>query len=367
MHNENTPTNDTARGGSGQAKYVITKDGFGNEVRHLNFDNEEVCKREGIIQLVPLKTTSRHQNNVGFRSIWDRKNQAMIGIPLHIDEQSKKWVYQKINLIDSETFDLSNREDAMKWAVVQHCQFLEGSPNLKDKPIYKVVDKEREAALRLAKRSIKRNAERIAEGLFGAQLFDMARSIGISPEQNSITTLSDAVITFAETNSVKFMEIWDSPTRKELFIIKRAIAVGIIEQDPMNGFMYGGISLGATEPIAVQFLRDNQNISNAIDSLTAAKEQSSEKSMKRDTESAKIEDAKDAVIAKLQAEMAALKEYNEKISKKELTDMLSKDVVKTINDPEHEELINEAKALGIKGYALMKKETLAAKVKEAKS
>jgi len=359
--------NSSARGAKEdeQPYYIFTKDGYGNEVKHLNFKNKEVCKREGIIELIPLRTSSRHQNNVSFRSIWDRKNQAIIGIPMHIDMQTKQWVYQKISLVDSETLDLSIEQDAMKWAVIKHSHFLKGSPNLKDKPIYEVRDKQRMAEITLQKRAIKRKAETIAEGLFGEQLIDMARNIGIAPEQNSVATLQVAVIEFAEKNPDKFMDMWDSPLRVEMTVLKKALALGVVEHDTHGGIMYRSISLGLNEPQAAQYLKENPNQLNAIESLNQLQEDATVKAMAKEGKQDLIEDEKDAELKKALEEIEKLKEANKKLAKQKLEETLNEDVKKSVKDPEHLALLEKAKQYKIKGYALMKKPALEKAVNEA--
>jgi hypothetical protein len=318
----------------------------------------------GIIQLIPLRTSSRHQNQVQFRAIADRKNGAMIGIPLEIDPDTKKWIYQKIMLQDAETFDLSIAEDAKKWAVIKHAHFLEGSPNLKDRPIYKVRDDEKEAQLELQRRNIKRKAETIAEGLFGEQLVDMARNIGIPPERNSTNTLQLAVIRFAEKNPEKFMDIWDSPLRHETTVLKRALSLGVIEHDVHGGYMYRSVSIGITEPLAIQFLKENPSLANSIDTLTKQKEDETVKAMAA-TAAAPIMDDKDVALLEMQKQIEFLTAQNKKLASEKLEEALGTDMKASVTDPEHLDLLEEAKKLKIKGYALMSKETLAQKVLEA--
>lgn len=365
MENTNIQLENGARGTAAgkQPMFIETVDGFGTKVRHLNFDNPEVCKRTGIIQLVPLKLSTRHQCRVGFRMIRDRKNNAVIGIPLYIDPETKRWVYEKINLVDVESFDLTDEEQAKRWAVIRLSTFLEGSPNLSDKPIYKVVDKDREAELYISKRTIKRKAETIAEGLFGMNLIDMARNIGIDPASNSPVTLHAAVIRFAENKPEEFMRIWDSPLRHELTILKRAMSLAIITSDPMIGINYNGIQLGINEPAAVQFLKDNPNILYTIENLTKVKEEESIKSMADNTAPAP-KDEKDVMIEALKKELEKQQAANKQMAAKALEKELGG--IPSIDDEELVALKEEAKQLGIKGYALAGKETLRKKINEIK-
>ena len=220
MQVENSQENSGTRGVEAEKEmFVVIKDGYGNDLKVLNFKNESICPKEGIVELIPMKTSSRHQNWVSFRSIWDKNNQAMIGIPDRIDPRTKEWVFQKITLTDMETLDLSIELDRKKYLVIKNSHFLKGSPNLRDKPLYYLRDKEQEAKAYLQNVYTKRKATTIAEGLYGEDLVDMARNLGIAPEQNSIFTLQMAVIQKAEDKPKEFLAIWDSPTRKELTIL----------------------------------------------------------------------------------------------------------------------------------------------------
>jgi hypothetical protein len=359
IENSGTRGSDVAE----QPIYKTIKDGYGNEIRVLNFDNPNVCRRTGIIELIPKRTSSRHQNRVSFRAVRDYRNNVVIGIPERIDPKTKEWVFQKITLVDSETLDLSLEQDAKKWAVIKNSHFLEGSPNAKGRPAYYVRDKELDAQKYLAKRKVKRDATTIAEGLIGEQLIDMARNLGIGVEQNSVTTLQMAVIQKAEDKPEVFMEIWDSPTRKELTLLKKALSLGIIVHEPLTGITYNSIPLGPNEPMAVMFLKENVTIYAAIDLLCQKKEDESVKAMKASA-SPVITNSDDAKMASLMAELAEAKKLNEMLSKK----ALEKELGEIGKDEEYEDLLKEAKALGIKGAHLLKtKEALQKKIEEAKN
>jgi len=365
---ENTQENSTASGSNeGKMKpYIIQRDGNGNEVRHINFNHPEMCKREGIIRLIPLKTTNRHLSNNSFRRIYDKEHQMSLGIPSHIDPKSKEWVYQKITLVGEETLDLRIDADAKRWAVIKRSHILQGSPNLQGVPVYKVIDTEREAEMKLAKRNIKRKAERIAEDLTGIMLEDMAIACGIPIAGNSPTTLSVAVIEFAERNPKEFMDIWDSDLRTENFILKRAIEMDVVEIDPHHGVMYGGQSMGSNEPNAVLYLKENPHIATAIATLTKRKDEDGQKAM--DASKKPIyEDSRDSEIEILKAELARQKELNNTLKTQNIEGELAKDVKGKVLDNEHKLLLEDAKTLGIKGANLMSKETLQTKVDEERN
>ena len=345
--------------------YVLIEDGNRTKHRVFNFDNPEICKRTGIIELVPMKRTSRHENWLNITTVYDRINDIIIGIPLMIDNETKQIKYQRITIREDEIFDLTNPVDAKKWAVIKHHPLVEGSPFTKgNKPKYKVYDKEKEADEFLVKRTIKRKAESIAEGLYGAELRDAALSLGVTVENVSASVMSMKVIQFAEQNSKLFMEYWDHPSRYQVNVFKKALSLGVIKHDPLLGIFYNGLSLGSAEPQAIQFLKDNIQTCNIIQSLVEAKDADSFISMQ--PMESPIVDEKDAENQRLKAELAQLKRQIQETSAVKLDELADKTAEKMIvRDEEFEELLVKAKSFKpqIQGAHLIKdKEILRQKI-----
>lgn len=323
--------------------FKLIKDGLGNEYKVINFENKDICQRQGIISLIPMRLTSRHENKVGFRIVTDKQTGIIYGIPQGINAETKKLDFLKITLNDHETLDLSNPTDAMKWVVIKNSFFLEGSPNLSGKPKYKVVDVEKQAREYLSNRGQKRKAVDIAEALTGDSLTDMARNLGIPPEANSIPTLQMEVIKRAEDNPKQFMDIYDSPTRKELTILKRAISEGIVIYDTVIGWNYNGAPLGQNESMAIEYLKEYPQTCQAIDIITKKQTDNSEKAMAK-SESKPILDDKDARIARLEAELAAKESIIKEVSAEKIVNDVS----------EVGRFVAEGKRLGIRGIHLIK-------------
>jgi len=364
-------TNPSTRGtDEGMKRYVIARDGNGNEIRHLNFDNPEVCPREGIIRLEPLRKwdegMARHKANLSFTITRDRKDNLIVGIPQEINPDTRKWEYQRIRVKGPQTFDLSIKSQAEMWACIKLSPFIEGSPNLQDKPLYKVVDSQKQAQSFMQGLLVKRKAEDISIGLKGDQLTDMARALGISPEQNTAITLQAAVIQAAQKDGEKFMRIWDSPTRKYLFIIKKAVLFGIVDIDVLNGYMYRGVPIGATEQLATQWLAENVGTANAIDVQCQDKETPETKYI-QSLGSSNIGDEKDAQLAALKAENDRKDALIKQLSAKALKDDTGHTEGEFFVDEELQGLRDEMKALKIGGHNMIKdKEKARAKIAEAK-
>lgn len=342
--------------------YKLIPDGTGTNYKIINFDNPDICVRTGIIELIPLRMSSRHENKVGFRIVTDKRTGIIFGIPTGINPETKKLEFYKINLNDYEVLDLTVPLDAFKWVVIKNSFFLEGSPNMKGKARYKVRDVEKQANQYLAGRAQKRKAVDIAEGLQGDLLIDMGRMLGIPIENNSMSTLQAAVIQRSEDNSKEFMGIWDSPTRKELTVLKKAIASGIVSFDIQTGYFYQGAPLGQNESLAVDYLKDYPQVLQAIDVLCRKQEADTNKSMNFTQTERPILDDKDARIARLEAELAAKDSIMKNLASEKIIEHATSQV-----DSEMGELLAEAKRLNIRGAHLIKdKEKLRSKIAETK-
>ena len=349
------------------------KDG-GVPLRIFNFENAELCKRTGLIELEAFKVAKtkdgarRHNTSVTFNKVYDSANNIIIGIPKGTNKDGNL-EFETIHLRDHQIFDLANPKDAMTWAVVKNSYYVEGSPFAERKlTVYRVFDKEVEAETYINKRYIKRKAETIAEALVGSQLTETAISLGVNLEGMSENVILMTVCKIAESDPKRFMEVWDSPNKLELTIFKKALNCGVIIQDLRDGYVYNTLPLGVTEPQAIEYLKQNPLTRNVIDMLCKQKESDTVKSMNVKTTSP-IQDEKDAALAKLQAELEAMKETLKKVSGAKI-EAITEEVTGNLNssDKEHAELLLEAKRLKIPGAHLVKdKEALRQKIKDKTS
>lgn len=366
-----SPKNSIARGDEGvdtETNVVLIKDGHQIDHRVINLDNPKLCKRSGLIELVPMRRTSRHENKLSFATI--HANGMIIGIPERINPKTKEIIFRRITLRDERTFDLSDDNDAMEWAVVKHSHYVEGSPNQRGKAKYKVYDKEAEAEKFLLTNKVKRKAETIADGFNAAQLREMGMNLGLHVEAMSLIVLQSKVIEVAEKDPHRFMEIWDSPTRAEMTIFKRAMGVGLITFDNLLGYCFGALPIGPTEAAAIQHLKENHQLCQTIDLQSKNKEAQSVRSMRssQPTPEININDERDVEIARLKQQLEDEKLKVKKLADAGLNDLLNKDADNFVtNDPELAEMVKEGKALGIKSPHLFGKEKLIAKIEEIRA
>lgn len=347
--------------------YIVHTDKNGTQTRLLNLKNEKNCRRTGIIELEPVKRSSRHENYLNFSKILDKENNIVIGIPNGADPKTGELRFKRIVVREEETFDLTNEQQAQQWAVISRHKLVDvdGSKTRSGmKPRYKVYDKEKEAEEYMAVRNIKRKAEAIAEGLAGAELRDFAINIGIAADNMSPTQQAMQVIQYAEKYPRKFMEAWSNPARHELTVIKRGLALGILTQDGLQGICYNALPLGIYEQQAVQYLRDNIGTCTVIEQLIASRETKKVEPIKKGNV---VKDEKDAEIERLKAELARTQKQNSDLAHTNLTELADKTAQTIIAaDAEWKALVEEAKALKIKSPHLIKsKETLRKKIQEA--
>lgn len=340
---------------------------YGDKIKYkvVNFDNEIFAPKSGIIEVIATKISKRHENYLSFATALDREHGFLYGIPNGIDTVTGHIKWQRITITsDYETFDLSKPKERMKWIVIKNCYCIAGSPNLKDKPKWKVINKEEEAANFLQKRHLKRKAEQIAEGLIGDVLVEMGLNLGLQVDMMSSAVLQQNVIQAAERDAKGFMEIWDSPTRKELTILKRAVAVGVINFDTRLGYTYNALPLGSSEGQVVEYLRSNANVSQTLDMSARAKEKSSVKAMQ--AQISPVKDEKDAEIERLKAEYDTMKQKWEAAARVSIEEIADKTIASI--DPELVELQQEALSLKIPGAKLTKnKDLLRQKIADKKA
>lgn len=346
-------TENATRGSNTKDFYVIITDGNGSKERVINFDNEEICPKQGLIEVIPLKERKGFENNVKFRRVKDRATQCWIGIPEGINDDTKKITYQLITVIGRRIYDLSNEKDRKEWICIKYSPYLQGSPN-QDRngaPLFKVYDKEKQAVENLQKTRLKRKAAVIADVLEGEDLNDMLRACGIGVAGLSEIMKLNAITQFADENPDIFLKHWESPLRQEAFILKQAIEFDLIQVDNNIGLIYRTLSLGLTEQEAVIYLKEHPNVSTAIQTLVMQKKEETQKSNSTVEKSVNTgNDALDAANKEIEELKAALK----KQANKSIEEVTGKSLDGDVEDPELETLRAIAKEKGIKGWHLTK-------------
>ena len=356
-----------------EREYVEIIDGFGVKHKHINFDNPKYCKREGIVEFVPMKYSKgiggqpKHDNYKAFRKVRDRRTKYIWGVSTNgVDPESKLIQYDLIAVEGAILLDCSIEEDAIKAAMIMNGPFCEGSPNLVGKPTYKVRDKEKIAESNIDKRTFRRKAEDIIVSLNRKQLQEMALNIGVNiVANNNQSMLEDEVYRVMENNPKKFLDIWNNKDREYITIFKKALSVGVIIHNVQSGlYMYNGLEMGHNEEMAIKYLVDNKGIATSISVIVNENETKSIVAM-----GIKVDTSEKDELEKLRAELAELRKLKvaDAVIKSENEGKTFEDEKEP--DAELESLKARAKELKIKGYALpyMTKEKLLKAIGEAES
>lgn len=340
--------------------YIVIKGDGDFEYKYVNLGhNSPYIQRTGVVEIEPLKTNrgingvNKHDNYIPIKRFKDKKTKLFWGIPLGYNSQTKDIDHELIAIEGKMIFDLSIENDAIKFAIIKNSPFIEGSPNADGRPVYKIKDKEIEASSDIDKRSLRRKAEDIVESLREDGLFEMARNMGINIEANkSITRLTNELYRVIDLNPRSFLDIYNNPQRVYISLFHKALSLGIIIENRTNGtFMFRAIPLGYSKEAAIKHLVDNNNTATAV--------------------KLNIDEIEAGTLASMSFTKQATGELDEEKEalKKRIAELEARSV-SPVDESEHEDLASlkeKAKELKIKGYELMKKETIIKKIEETES
>jgi len=341
------------------------------EYKLLNLENDSLAPRYGIVELKPIKISNRHDNEVGFRLLSDKSRDCNIGIPIRFDPKTDNPIWQKVTISNSETYDLSIKEQRMEWIMVKNSPYytdivdgVEQNANFDDgmKARYKAVDKEREANTFARKLKLKRSAEDIAEALLDrkTELEETALMCGFDPKAMSTQRLWVEVVKFAENKPEEFMKIYNSDTKTELSVLRRGVLTGKINESRANGWTYSGQTLGYTEQEAVAFLKEHPQLLASIDAITRKTDKDTLANKSTPSTSVTEANARELLLKKENEELKAQLKAQSSANLTEISDKIIDAI-----DPEFAELLKEAKALDVKGaHKIKDKERLREKVEE---
>ncbi len=364
---KNNPKQSMARGLVKGVDYVEVLDGNGYAHKIVNLDNPKYCATEGIIELEAMKISNKHDNKIIIRRTKDRKTGLFWGEPINISEETKQLQWKPFILENRKTLDLSIPEQAREWAILKNSTAIEGSANLYGKPYYRVIDKEEKAKENVNRRIIRQKAEAIIARLSGKPLEEMAINLGVNIEANrNLAMLTDEVYRKMEENPTAFIKMYEDPNRQYISILNRGLALGILSYDiHTSTYKYGGLDMGGTKEMAAKYLIDNNNLASSIDSKCNIQEAETLEAMRASYDESHEEVYDEVAELRLKLELAEnkLKEnglVEEVVFKSPFADTQSE-------ESELTSLKERAKELKISGYALMKKETLMAKIAELES
>jgi hypothetical protein len=340
--------------------FKVIKDGHGFELKVANLDNPTWCPNTGIVKIEATKISSRNNKNVIIKTVNDKQTGAIFGIDIGVDRVTKDIIWERINLKEFEFFDLSNRKERARYIVLSRHYTMEGSPNQFGKPNWRVIDQQRKASTYLEERGERKRAAEVAENLTYEQMVDLAPAFGIRPEAHSQTMLTAEIYKIADTDHKKFLTIWDNPDKQGMVVFKRALKNGLISFDQTYGYTYEGQVLGKTEPQAFSYLTRNIQLLSAIDMLSKEKETNSSHSY------SPVVPKQVNPMEELKKQLEAKEKELEELKKKVVITNTTVNTVTAETNPEKEELVKEAKNLGIKGSHLFGLQKLKDEIEKAK-
>lgn len=353
--------------------YLEVKDRDGYVYKYVN-PKSKYFKREGIVEIQSRKKSNRHGNLKQFRCIADRSNTELNGliwgVPIGVKKETGEIQWKAFQIEDKMTFDLSIPSQAEAWGVIKNSPFIEGSPNQFGKSVYEVIDKEKIAAKSLSLRELRRKAEDIIYSLTTEQLMEAALNLGVNIQANWKTDmLKDEVCRKAEENPRGFLDMWNDVNREYTSVFNRASSTAIITHNiGTQEFYYGNMSIGSTKELAINFLRDNSNIAAAISARCNALEDQTRKSMLKRVQGkpepfkqGELRNDRDESVEELELRLAAAKKKATVV--KEVV-FNPEEVGFSSEEDDLKAYRAKAKALGIKGFALMSQDKLIEKIKE---
>ena len=345
--------------------FEIVKNKTGYPYKYAILDHECWCPKEGIVEIRTMKNNltitgaAKNDNEVIIKRFKDRETGLLFGIHSGVDDRTGDINHRYVRLEGNMQFDLSIPNDRREYIMASRGPSVEGSPNQTGKPTYKLFDKQIIASKNIDTRKLKRKAEDIIDSMKATQLEEMALNIGVNVNANrNPQMLLDEVYRVMEANPKKFIEIYENKDREIISIYHKAKSLGIITQDFLTQtYSFGGITLGVGEQASIEFLIEKRQMAYVIKQQCEVTDKGTAKSMAFADKPEDVE--KKALLARI-AELEAQAKGSTSADK--LEDAVTED---------HEmiELRKEAEELGVKGYALpsIKKETLKAKVEEAKA
>ena len=240
------------------------KDAFDTYKAGMKVFNYKSIERTGTREVVPID--EKKLLNLTFTCFKDPKTGVWYGIPIGENDENGRPVFRRVTIAGRRMYYLENEEDAIEWALVKRHPSVLNSPLQKGKPILKIYDRKKEATVRLSK--IRRGAEAVdiaLNKLAGNELFDFARTIGVSPENNDLEVVAQLVAEKAQRDPDDFMNRYSDINRSVSEVINRARAAGLIAYKLDTGLVYKeSYPLGSSDIAAIAHLKDNPKLLETI-------------------------------------------------------------------------------------------------------
>lgn len=245
-----------------------------------DFINMPVKVKPGEIQqevpkqgIVTFKLTNRrrqtHDNRQAYHAYYDSKSRVVYGEPLGFGvsttRKSIKW--KEIFIAGELILDLSNESERRQYYILIHSEILQGGVNATSGACLQLVNPEADARKRNETRKTAIEADKLITMLEGEELVDFGMLFKINP-RNTHAVIKDELYKISANTPGEIIKRHEDPDRKIWTILRGGVANGVLVKT-QQGILYGGVNLGLSEDVAIEFLKNNRNqlsgISQAVD------------------------------------------------------------------------------------------------------
>lgn len=261
--------------------YEEVEDLTGMKHKILDFDKFDY-PRVGLIMFEFTKRADDRQlhPSLSVANTKDRNTGINFGILSEISTVTKKPVFVQVNLGKETTFDLSVPEQRKKAIVVHHSSICVDSPNrspIIQQHLIRVHDIEKANIEEINNLNEVERAIKIAKGLAGERLYNVARNLGIMVDGVSISTVTAEVGKRALRNPKEFLRVMDNPNLERITVLKRCLSTGVIMHESYTGYTYLGRPLGHSEPEVIELFIKEPDLMTTLDMKSRDKISQSER------------------------------------------------------------------------------------------
>lgn len=222
---------------------------------------EERIRDGGTVEIVPIN--KKKFEFFSFRS-YQGKDGLTYGVPTRKNIDGT-YEFKRITITGHQTYNMSNKHEAMEALVIMNNSRCKKSPNSNGKPLFEVLDRDAQANNTIQRLAHSRDAIDIALKMNDEDMVDFSRVIGITPESNSMSIVRQLVCEKASKSPDYFMEMYTHANRGVLQVLHRAKACNIVKYTPEGGYTYkDGYPLGVTEQDVISTLLSNKRVLNSM-------------------------------------------------------------------------------------------------------
>ncbi len=253
--------------------YEVREDGNGMKHKIANVMHPDNVQQEGIVEVVSKSKSKRNEPSFTIPKTQDPTTGIIYAEVEGINRVTKEFDYKKVELVEAQFLDMNSIQERRIWMQIQRHHALDTCPYPSNhKSYFKVVDKERDAKLKMIKIKARGRAIDLISDMQHGELVDMATNVGITENHNSEETLKAALMEFVEkdvagvANATLFCELYDNNNRQMVTILNRCRVCALVTFDPNSGYTWKtGVQMGMTEHAAINYMNANTGLVQTMD------------------------------------------------------------------------------------------------------